>query len=272
MNKAAYFAPILLFACAACQSHAPEPESAATGLFVSPTLVLTNRHVLQENGCPLIRVTSSDGTLRDADLEFVASPANSEIDLALFRLKKGSYSAAPILLRSFDGSPNSIAEANAMILTYPNWSLLDSELNAAVARVDAVAVLSHRDMAKQVQITIDEDGTITRIPPGTALAPTFQRIVLYSKTAKLIFLYSKALRPGASGSPIVDKMGRLIGVAKGEVNAFIARDFGIAVDSADVASFIKAYGADAKMDDRTDGSGPQPDLSRDVVRLFCFDS
>ena len=202
----------------------------------------------------------------------VGFPANSEIDLALYRLTKGNYPAAPVVLHSFDGAPNTIAEANAAILTfpYPFPIYFEPRSDMAVAHADAVALMNARDVAKKAQLTIDEEGTITR-GAGSALSlPAGQRIMLYSRTAKIIVLYSTALRPGASGSPIVDAKGRLIGVVKGEAESLFSKDFGVAVDAADVAPFLEANGVDAREDDQK--PGPRNDLSRNVVRLFCFGS
>ena len=285
MKKASCFLPIFLLACAACQSpprqNAPAAgaappgsrfREAATGFFVSPNLVLTNRHVFRQHECQGIKALSSDGALGEADLELVGFPANSEIDLALYRLMKGNYPAAPVVLHSFDGAPNTIAEANAAILTYPYPFPIyfEPRSNMAVAHADAVALMNARDVAKKAQLTIDEEGTITRGAASALSLPAGQRIMLYSRTAKIIVLYSTALRPGASGSPIVDAKGRLIGVVKGEAESLFSKDFGVAVDAADVAPFLEANGVDAREDDQK--SGPGNDLSRNVVRLFCFGS
>lgn len=269
MNKAALLAAIPLLLGAACQRPAPPVVSEATGFFVSSDLILTNRHFVQKGRCRNFRAASSDGALREADLELAGFPADREIDLALLRLKQGSYPAAPIILHSFDGAPRTIEEPNAAILTYPSWDMGNPDVAAAVLRSNAVVLLGYRDLAAEVQIVIDEYGTITRLPAGAMPAPNADRIKLYPGRAKLIVLYSTALRPGASGSPIVDGKGRLIGVIKGEVDSFLARDVGVAVDAADIAAFLDLRGIAWN---RPDASAPASDLSRNVVRLFCFGS
>ena len=55
----------------------------ATGFFISPTLILTNRHLYNENflgfRCQAVRAASADGSLKAADLELVALPVRDAV-------------------------------------------------------------------------------------------------------------------------------------------------------------------------------------------------
>jgi hypothetical protein len=250
-------------------------RSSATGFFVSPNLILTARHLFNEDflgfKCERVRAASSDGELRGADLELVGFPDDKLVDLALLRLKRGHYPASAPVLHMFDLAATSF-EHNAQVIGYPYRDLWDDEVAMNLVRHDLVALGSiHAPRADagsdqagpQELIKVGNDGTISRIG-GPATGPV----------GLFLVVDRGFLRPGASGSPIVDREGRLIGVAVKVAPEAFGDDkpaAGLAVDATEVDRFLAAHGLHLAIDpSQDDGSAKAPDISSNVVRLFCF--
>ena len=245
----------------------------ATGVFVSPTLILANRHLYQSfpgGKCEVVRAASADGTLKAADLDLVAFPVRDKVDLALLRLKSGEYPAAKVVLHPFGNPAVNAHQSNADLLVYPYRDRWAPAVDMTIGKVPILALFTFSKAVPELEFKVDEDGTIeTRLPQSEgspaerAETNDYERLV-YS---------SDHVYPGASGSPIVDKSGRLIGLvsAGSKIDYPGMPPLNFAVSASDIAKFLKSHGVPVEVDPTADGTGSQaPDISRNVVRLFCF--
>jgi hypothetical protein len=273
-----------------CYSPSPQLEAAAgvaprhlvlragaTGVFITPNLVLTNRHLFKKDflgfACEHVRAASADGQLRGAELALVGFPADAGVDLALLRLKRGSYPSVAPVLHLFDLAAKT-DKANARVIGYPYRDLWDDQVAMTLVSEDLVALGSTRATVNAAGeerktpgefLKIGDDGGVTRFDTGDPpTGPTFLGLLVDPGL----------LRPGASGSPIVDTSGRLIGITAATSEDPLGENLpklGLAVDASDVDRFLTANGLRLAIDPGPDdGVAKVPDIRGDVVRLFCF--
>lgn len=94
--------PALQAAAGPAPKNTPVLFAQFTGFFVSPTMILTNRHALHRSflgmGCREIHATTADGTLSGAPTRIVAVPRNDLTDLLLLKLVNRTYPASPLVI------------------------------------------------------------------------------------------------------------------------------------------------------------------------------
>jgi S1-C subfamily serine protease len=195
-----------------------------TGFFVTPDLIATNRHVIEDANPAKIFVTG-ERLGRATPVEVVAETPSSEIgslDVALLRIQ-GAPSIQPL---SF--TPTVAPLDQVIAAGYPGLLVQADE---------AFGRLLHGDASAIPQLILS-DGRINAIQPAAS--------------GLKIMPHSAAVSGGNSGGPLVDACGRVVGI-----NTFIAADrdqaahANYAQKADSVVEFLKAHGASV-----TDVTGP----------------
>jgi S1-C subfamily serine protease len=202
-----------------------------SGFFVTPDLVVTNRHVVEDAQPGKLFVTGGKLT-RATPAQVVAQSPNSEIgslDVALLRVT-GATGVQPLVLSTTAAPLDQVIAAG-----YPGLTL---ETDAAYQRLidgDASAIPS----------VILTDGRINAIQTSSA--------------GLKIMPHTAAIAPGNSGGPLADACGRVIGI-----NTFINVDtehaaqtrYAQKIDA--VVDFLKSHGVEPTVatDACAAGGGP----------------
>jgi S1-C subfamily serine protease len=187
-----------------------------TGFFVTPDLIATNRHVVEEAEPGRLMVTN-EKMGRLTPVEIVATTPNSDIgssDIALLRIR----------------SPVPIQPLSMTSTVAPLDQVIAAGFPGLILRADsAFEKLLHGDASAIPQVILT-DGRINAIQP--------------SPSGIKIMPHSAAVSGGNSGGPLVDSCGRVVGV-----NTFITTDreqvvhANYAQKSDDVIAFLKEHGA-----------------------------
>jgi S1-C subfamily serine protease len=194
-----------------------------TGFFISPTLLVTNRHVVEDSTTTSVLVSSKAlGSLRRATVLKVTR--NAEIgnpDFALLRMEDGTSTGA------LDLSPEAPKLAGVVAAGYP-----------------AVVVKSDPSFQRMLS------GDISAAPDLNLTKGAVQSLQTGPDGTPLL-VHTASIAKGNSGGPLVDGCGRVVGV-----NTFINVDqsqsakINYAIRSPAIAGFVKAAGATARMDSR----------------------
>jgi S1-C subfamily serine protease len=203
---------------------AAQPQSLVNGsaFFISPTLLITNRHVVEGIRPDTLLVTGSAfGQVRRAEI-VAMSPAGGPggPDFALLRLLSGAApGVAPITIAADKLTP-------VIAAGYPGITLMSDRGFKDLIAGDAGAAPDLNMNRGEIR-SIRKLGRITRI------------------------IHTADVLPGYSGGPLMDLCGRVAGV-----NTFIQvdRDKGSklnnALSGADLAAFLRSAGVGARIDDR----------------------
>jgi S1-C subfamily serine protease len=155
-----------------------------SGFFITPELVLTNRHVVEK----------SSGTIRVGNhklgqmmpVQPVAMSSNSNLgepDYALLKLQSGQSSTFLSMTEELPGQLQNVIAAG-----YPN-NVVSTDANyERLQRGDAAAI------------------------PDVALTEGAVVVVQNSETRSPIILHRASISPGSSGGPLIDECGRAIGI------------------------------------------------------------
>lgn len=199
--------------------------SAGTGFFITPNLVVTNRHVVELPNGRMMLVSRALGTARRATLLQVTKGTEMGApDFALLRMEDGT---APGVL---DVAPEVGKLAPVVAAGYPAVVFKGDPNFQRLMRGDASA-------APDLSLTQGAVQSLQTRAVGTPL-----------------LIHTASISQGNSGGPLVDACGRLVGV-----NTFISVDQGqssklnFALSSQSMASFLSAAGASARTDARPCG-------------------
>ncbi len=195
-----------------------------TGFFISPTLIVTNRHVVEASATPRVFVGSKAlGTLRRATV--IKLTRNADIgnpDFALLRMEDGTSAGA------LDLAPEAAKLSGVVAAGYP----------AVVVQNDVnFQKLVKGDLSAAPDLNLTK-GSVQSLQPGPGGTP--------------LMVHTASIAKGNSGGPLVDGCGRVVGV-----NTFINVDqsqsakINYAIRSPAVAEFVQAAGAAARMDTRS---------------------
>jgi S1-C subfamily serine protease len=194
-----------------------------TGFFISPTLLVTNRHVVEDSTTTSVLVSSKAlGSLRRATV--VKVTRNAEIgnpDFALLRMEDGTSAGA------LDLSSEAPKLAGVVAAGYP-----------------AVVVKSDPSFQRMLS------GDISAAPDLNLTKGAVQSLQAGPDGTPLM-VHTASIAKGNSGGPLVDGCGRVVGV-----NTFINVDqsqsakINYAIRSPAIAGFVKAAGATVRMDTR----------------------
>jgi S1-C subfamily serine protease len=195
-----------------------------SGFFVTPDLIVTNRHVIEDADPALIVVTSRKLS-RTTHAQIVAQTPNSEIgspDIAILRVE-GAVGIQPLAFSTTAAPLQEVIAAG-----FPGLVMQADEAFDRLRRGDASAV-------PEVILT---DGRINAIQSA--------------RGGMKIIPHSAAVSGGNSGGPLADACGRVIGI-----NTFITANreqvvhANYAQKSDGVVAFMRQNGADV-----TDLTGP----------------
>lgn len=201
----------------------PAGTGMGTGFFISPTLLVTNRHVVEESTSTRVLVSSKSlGSLRRATVLKVTRSADiGKPDFALLRMDDGTSAGF------LDLAPDAPKLSTVVAAGYPAVVVKNDPSFNRMLSGDLSA-------APDLSLTKGAVQSLQAGPDGTPL-----------------MVHTSSIAKGNSGGPLVDGCGRVVGV-----NTFINVDqsqsakINYAIRSPVVAGFLKAAGASARMDTR----------------------
>lgn len=201
----------------------PAGTGMGTGFFISPTLLVTNRHVVEESTTTRVLVSSKSlGSLRRATVVKVTRTADfGNPDFALLRMDEGTS------VGFLDLAPDAPKLSTVVAAGYPAVVVKNDPSFQRMLSGDLSA-------APDLNLTKGAVQSLQAGPDGTPL-----------------MVHTASIARGNSGGPLVDGCGRVVGV-----NTFINVDqsqsakINYAIRSPAVAGFVKAAGASARMDTR----------------------
>jgi S1-C subfamily serine protease len=205
----------------------PNDLGTGTGFFISPNLLVTNRHVVEESaGKKLFLTSKALGSLRKATvLQVTRSSVPGSPDFALLRMDEG---VAP---GSLDMALEITKLASVVAAGYPG----------VVLRGDAsFQRLLKGDLSAAPDLNLTQ-GAVQSLQAGEA--------------GMALIVHTASIAKGNSGGPLVDGCSRVVGV-----NTFINVDqsqsakINYAIRSQAMASFLQSAGASVRADPRPCGT------------------
>jgi S1-C subfamily serine protease len=201
----------------------PNDLATGTGFFIAPTLLLTNRHVVEQSAGKRIVVTSRElGSVRRATvLRVTRSSTPGEPDFALLRMDDGVAKGA------LDMAAETTKLATVVAAGYPSV-VLNGDAN--------FRRLLGGDLSAAPDLNLT-GGAVQSLQAGEGGMP--------------LIVHTASIAKGNSGGPLVDGCGRVIGV-----NTFINVDqsqsakINYAIHSRVLASFLQAANANPRIDAR----------------------
>ena len=215
-----------------------------SGFFVSPTEIVTNRHVIEEaiDTSPIYIGSRALGRIHQ--VEIVATSPGQEFgqrDLALLRLPE-PVGASPVTFTS-----NLQRLQNVIAAGYP-FLVMETDPRFIALRNNLQAALSEANMPFNVPTL----GRVMAVQPGPAELE--------------IVLHRAIISPGNSGGPLLDECGRLVGV-----NTFLTPNDApgdaifYALGAGDTANFLSENGVDVATSDGACvvGGTPAPEVPQE---------
>jgi serine protease Do len=194
-------------------------EGSATGFFIAPDLLVTNRHAVEgSNGRVYVTSKSLGGVHRGLVLAASDDSGNGAADFALLRVE-----GAPAR-RSLSFSTEIEPLMPVVAAGYPGLTIVQDEGFRALLGGDTTA-------APELVLNRGEIQALQRSPQGLR-----------------VIAHSGRLLHGNSGGPLVDGCGRVIGI-----NTYIAVDaahaghVSYAIAAEELAGFLAAHGAPAAL-------------------------
>lgn len=205
----------------------PAGTGMGTGFFITSTLLVTNRHVVEESTTTRVLVGSKSlGSVRRATvLKVTRDSGIGNPDFALIRIDDGTSAGA------LDLATDAPKLSGVVAAGYP-------------------AVVVKNDPSFQRMLS----GDISSAPDLNLTKGTVQSLQVGPDGTPLM-VHTASIAKGNSGGPLVDGCGRVVGV-----NTFINVDqsqsakINYAIRSPAVAGFVKAAGASARVDTRPCGA------------------
>lgn len=193
--------------------------STGSGFFISPSVIVTNKHVIEDVSGPVFIINRSLGLVHKA--EVVASSAGSTIgssDFAILSLSRKMSSS-----NTFAVTPDAAKLAEVIALGYPGAIIRHNEAYHRLLKGDKSA-------APDLVIT---SGEISAIQTNT------QGIKTIAHTARI--------NSGSSGGPLLDRCGRVVGV-----NTFgdPMKSTNFALSGTELVNFLRRHGISAQVDRR----------------------
>lgn len=201
----------------------PNDMGTGTGFFITPNLLVTNRHVVENSSGKRLFLTSKAlGSLRRATvLRATASSTPGSPDFALLRLDEGTASG------TLDMAQEVGKLANVVAAGYPGVVLQgDSNFQR----------LLKGDLSSAPDLNMTQ-GAVQSLQSGAGGTP--------------LIVHTASIAKGNSGGPLVDGCGRVVGI-----NTFINVDqsqsakINYAIRSQVIAAFLQSAGASARNDAR----------------------
>jgi len=201
----------------------PQSMGTGTGFFISPNLLVTNRHVVEDSAGKRLFLTSKAlGSLRKATvLQVTRSSVPGAPDFALLRMDEGAASG------TLDMSPEVTKLATVVAAGYPGVVLQGDSNFQRLLKGDLSS-------APDLNMT---SGAVQSLQAGEGGTP--------------LIVHTASIAKGNSGGPLVDGCGRVVGI-----NTFINVDqsqsakINYAIRSAVIASFLQSVGTSARADSR----------------------
>jgi S1-C subfamily serine protease len=201
----------------------PNDLGTGTGFFITPNLLVTNRHVVENSSGKRLFLTSKAlGSLRRATvLQATQSSVPGSPDFALLRMDEGTSAG------TLDMAPEVTKLASVVAAGYPGVVLQGDSSFQKLLRGDVSA-------APDLNMT---QGAVQSLQAGENGTP--------------LVVHTASIAKGNSGGPLVDGCGRVVGI-----NTFINVDqsqsakINYAIRSPVIASFLQAAGAPARADTR----------------------
>jgi S1-C subfamily serine protease len=194
-----------------------------TGFFISPNLIVTNRHVVEASTSTNVLVTSKAlGSVRRATILKVTRNADiGSPDFALLRMEDGVSSG------TLDLTPQVSKLAGVVAAGYPAMVVQNDANFRRLQKGDVSA-------APDLNLTKGSVQSLQAGPSGTSL-----------------LVHTAAIAKGNSGGPLVDGCGRVVGV-----NTYVNIDqaqsakVNYAIRTEVVSTFLQGAGASARTDQR----------------------